>query len=207
MLRSQIGKGPETLSAARRYATSCPASQGGLTPHPPYRHVSTCRHRSRHVGTICRWGPGRKPPSERVACRPGRDAMPHGGQAPGQVARWHRTCTRSVQHQCLARRRRRREGRPLSWAPSAHAVAGNAARDTGPLCRRRRRGRSDLPRDHGDAGDNRQTSGEWSASCTHRSNPEEPRHAGATRHGGRGEARRGIIPRFSMLSVAQALGK
>src|SRR2546426_9770724 len=54
--------------------------------------------------------------------------------------------------------------------------------------------------EHGDAGDNRQTSGEWSASCTHRSNSEEPRHAGATRHGGRGEARRGIIPRFSMLS-------
>src|SRR2546430_9507869 len=57
--------------------------------------------------------------------------------------------------------------------------------------------------EHGDAGDNRQTSGEWSASCTHRSNSEEPRHAGATRHGGRGEARRGIIPRFSMLSIIE----
>ena len=36
----------------------------------------------------------------------------------------------------------------------------------------------------------------------HRSNPEEPRHAGATRHGGRGEARRGIIPRFQSLFPA-----
>jgi hypothetical protein len=54
--------------------------------------------------------------------------------------------------------------------------------------------------EHGDAGDNQRTSGEWSASFTHRSNPEEPRYAGATRHGGRGDAQRGIIPRFSMLS-------
>src|SRR5262245_6717610 len=37
-----------------------------------------------------------------------------------------------------------------------------------------------------------------------RSNLEEPRHAGATRHGGQGAARRGLIPSFSMLSLLYA---
>jgi hypothetical protein len=54
-------------------------------------------------------------------------------------------------------------------------------------------------REQGDAGDNRRTSVEWPASFTRRSNSEEPRHVGETRHGGQGDARRGIIPRFSML--------
>src|SRR5215471_15542094 len=56
-------------------------------------------------------------------------------------------------------------------------------------------------REHGDAGDNQRTAVEGPSSFTHRSNPKEPRQAYETRHGGRGEARCGIIPRFSMLSA------
>jgi hypothetical protein len=47
---------------------------------------------------------------------------------------------------------------------------------------------------HRDAGDNQSTSIAGPASFPRRSHPEEPRH------GGQGDARRGIIPRFSMLS-------
>jgi len=42
--------------------------------------------------------------------------------------------------------------------------------------------------------------GTRAASCTHRSHPEESCHAYATRHGGRGDARCGLRPRFSMRS-------
>jgi hypothetical protein len=38
-----------------------------------------------------------------------------------------------------------------------------------------------------------------------RSNPEEPRHAGETRHGGQEAARRGLIPSFAMLSFRMVL--
>ena len=55
--------------------------------------------------------------------------------------------------------------------------------------------------EHGDAGDNQRTSIEGPASFPRRSHPEEPRHGGFHRHGGQGDARRGIIPRFSMLSI------
>ena len=57
------------------------------------------------------------------------------------------------------------------------------------------------PREHGDAGDHQRTSREGPASFPRRSNPEEPRHGGFHPHGGQGDARRGIIPRFSMRSM------
>jgi len=60
------------------------------------------------------------------------------------------------------------------------------------------------PREHGDAGDNQRTSIEGPASFPRCSNPEEPRHGGFHPHGGQGDARRGIIPRFSMLSSTTA---
>ena len=56
-------------------------------------------------------------------------------------------------------------------------------------------------REHGDAGDHQRPAIEGPASFPRRSNPEEPRHGGFHSHGGQGEARRGIIPRFSMLSA------
>ena len=62
-----------------------------------------------------------------------------------------------------------------------------------------------MRREYGDAGDNQRTSIEGPASFPRRSNPEEPRHAGETRHGGPGDAQRGIIPRFSMHSPSTGL--
>src|SRR5204862_7336555 len=56
------------------------------------------------------------------------------------------------------------------------------------------------PGAHGDGGDHQRTSIEGPASFPRRSNPEEPRHGGFHPRGGQGDARRGIIPRFSMLS-------
>jgi len=82
-----------------------------MGPHAPSA-VSTCRHRSAPVTTCRHPLPGgslEALPAERVAGHPGSAATRHGGRAPGWGERWHRTCTRSVQPQRLARRRRRRE--------------------------------------------------------------------------------------------------
>jgi hypothetical protein len=98
-----------TDATHRRYTSSCPISHVASRPirrTDRSAPVDTCPHLSSPSAGV---GPLSAFPAERVACRPGRETTPHGGRTPGRVARWHRTCTRSVQPQCLARRRRRRE--------------------------------------------------------------------------------------------------
>jgi hypothetical protein len=55
-----------------------------MWPHAPSA-VSACRHLSPHVVTICRWGPGRRPPQSAL---PAAQAVMRRTMAGGHRARW-----------------------------------------------------------------------------------------------------------------------
>jgi hypothetical protein len=79
------------------YMSSCLASH--VAAHPLRRTdmsapVGTGHDMSAPSAGVGSWS---ALPGERVAGRPGREATPHGGQAPGWGERWHRICTRAVQ--------------------------------------------------------------------------------------------------------------
>src|SRR5437660_905348 len=95
-----------------------------------------------------------------------------------------------------ARQARQTRGTPApsQRAPAAAPACEGGVRDAHPA--------THAPREQGDAGDHQRTSIEGPASFPRRSHPEEPRHGGFHRMAGQGDARRGIIPRFSMLSSA-----
>jgi hypothetical protein len=102
-----------------------------MWPHAPSA-VPICRHWSAPV-TTCRHhlpgGPWEALPAERVAGRPGREATHYGGRAPGQVERWHRTCTRSVQQQRATAGGDARRAVPMPQRPASTGV--RQARETG----------------------------------------------------------------------------
>src|SRR5713101_4508492 len=74
------------------WAWRCGAIARGVLRPLPAPAVTICRHLSPHVVTVCRGGPCRRPPSQPVACRAGREGTPQGGRASGRVSRWHGKC-------------------------------------------------------------------------------------------------------------------